>query len=238
MIGMRRATKWLGALVFGLCVALIPGSAQAAFLAGGTTSPVKGIPGSASGTVDVQVYTLDGGGSYGTGNAAADLAIALGLPGAGVNPFLYLYETGNTGPDISNNTVKAMPGAAPGIVGFQFAAIGGGAAGDPSGFTPLGARAIVGADGASFGPSIVSATPTSVSATYIPALAPPFAHSVLWGYTSAFGPSLVSTTLQDGGTSAEGTSLAAVPEPASILMLGCGAAGMLGYGWKRRKVTV
>ena len=30
---------------------------------------------------------------------------------------------------------------------------------------------------------------------------------------------------------------AAVPEPASILLVGFGAAGMLGYGWKRRKVT-
>src|SRR5205085_9982310 len=81
MVGMRRAARWLGALVFGLCMALAPGSAHAAFITGGTTNPVKPGAGNASGFVDVQVYSFNGV-NYGTGNAAAD-AFSLGLAGAG-----------------------------------------------------------------------------------------------------------------------------------------------------------
>jgi hypothetical protein len=45
--------------------------------------------------------------------------------------------------------------------------------------------------------------------------------------------------LQDTGAEQfDGWTPAPVPEPASILLVGFGAAGMLGYGWKRRKVTV
>jgi hypothetical protein len=35
----------------------------------------------------------------------------------------------------------------------------------------------------------------------------------------------------------EGDTALAAPEPASIALLGFGAAGMVGYGWKRRKFT-
>src|SRR5437868_13943280 len=203
MVRMWR-TGPVGNLVFGLCIALTPGAAQAAFLTGGTTFPNKGVSGGSAGGVDVQVYTLGGGGSYGTGNLAADAAIAL-LPGAGVNPFLYLYETSNLGPDITVNGISynTAIGGAPGIIaGFQFGATGGGVPGDPSGFTPLGDRGIVVAAGATI-PFAVAGTPTSVSAVFIPAMGPG-GHSTLWGYVSPIAPSLASTSIQDNGTSAEG----------------------------------
>jgi hypothetical protein len=44
--------------------------------------------------------------------------------------------------------------------------------------------------------------------------------------------------LQDTGAQQfDGWTPAPTPEPASILLAGFGAASMLGYGWKRRKVT-
>jgi hypothetical protein len=49
-----------------------------------------------------------------------------------------------------------------------------------------------------------------------------------------FGPGLIG--LIDGGGDTK-IGYAPVPEPASIVMLGFGAIGMIGYGWKRRKVT-
>jgi hypothetical protein len=35
----------------------------------------------------------------------------------------------------------------------------------------------------------------------------------------------------------QGTVSSAVPEPASLTLLGVGACGLLGYGWRRRKAT-
>jgi hypothetical protein len=234
---MWKAIKWVSGIVFGLGLALAPGAAQAGFLQGGTTSPSNP---TVSGTVEVQVYQWGGvgGGGYGTPIELA-LATAFGAGDYG-RQYLYLYETVNTAPspDIAQNTVKfaGFASSAPKEVGSQFAATGGAAAGDPSGFLALGVRAIVAADGLAKSPASVSSTASSVGANFIPPPPGLITHSTLWGFTSDLAPVFVSTSIQDGGSSAVGVTYGTVPEPASIVMLTCGAVGMLGYGWKRRKV--
>jgi len=43
--------------------------------------------------------------------------------------------------------------------------------------------------------------------------------------------------IDGGGGSSPGFGPVPVPEPTSMALIGCGLASMLGYGWKRRKVT-
>jgi hypothetical protein len=241
---MRRATKWLGALVFGLCVALTPNAAQAGFVIGGSTEPVNS---SVSGFVDVQVYSLSGGAAdpYGIGISAAALQ-AVGFTSAGADSFLYLYRTVNLGTDIFQNTVASNPvinHGAGSLAGLTYATGSlpiafGGNGGPPvpgdnfaSFKQELNATPIVAGGTAPF--SVVQGV-SSLAATYIPNLMPAGAFSSLFGYTSNVAPVFTTTSIQDSGNSATGTVLG-TPEPASIVMIGLGAAGMCGYGWKKRQ---
>jgi len=237
MVEMRRATKWVVALVLGLCVALTPEAAQAGFVAGGSTQPNNA---GAKGYVGVQVYGGGGGAAdpYGIGISSAAL-IAAGFTGAATDGFLYLYRTTNIGTDIAQNTVQSNPAlnhGAGNLAGLTFAGAAPLVATPPGDnfavFTAEGAAAAIVAGGTS--PAMVVQGATSIAATFSPNLVA--GSSTLWGYTSNVAPVLVHTSIQDSGNSATGLTLG-TPEPASIVMLGLGAAGMCGYGWKRRKVT-
>jgi hypothetical protein len=39
------------------------------------------------------------------------------------------------------------------------------------------------------------------------------------------------------GLSSTFTAAVPAPEPASLTLLGVGAAGLLGYGWRRKRIT-
>jgi hypothetical protein len=209
--------------------------ARADFVAGGTSHPGNS---STNGFVDVQVYSTGGAlPGYGTGNAALD-----GLASMGGKQFLYLYETTNVvppSPDIAQNTVQTDPTkiTVPFVTTLQFAthpATPGTVDAAGTGFVAGGPVGIVGADAGSFTPG-VSTTPSSVAASYNPAIAAAPQHSVLWGYTSDQAPVIVNTSIQDGGNSAAAGTLG-VPEPTSMLLLASGVAGMFSYRLKRRKV--
>jgi hypothetical protein len=95
---------------------------------------------------------------------------------------------------------------------------------------------IVAADFGSYVPAL-STTPSSVPATYAGGLFLPPDHSVLWGYLSDGPPVIVDTSIQDGGNRARAGTLGVsdTPEPSSMVLLASGAAGMVGYRWRRRK---
>jgi hypothetical protein len=119
--------------------ALSGAPAQAAFLNGGTSHPGNS---STNGFVDVQVYTLNPGGGYGTGSGVVEGALA-----GSTKQFLYLYETTNGpgSPDISQNSAQTIPSLITGaqlFAGVQFSAHPGGtpAAVDSAGAGFVGRR--------------------------------------------------------------------------------------------------
>jgi hypothetical protein len=178
---MRRSSIWIGALLVSAAWSAAP--AQAAFLTGGTSHPGNA---STNGFVDVQVYTLDAGGGYGTGSGVVEGALA-----GSTKSFLYLYETTNgpSSPDIAQNTVQAITSAITAqqvFGGVQFSSHPGGtpatvdAAG--TGFVSGGPVTIVGADASTFGPTGLTTTPSSVAANYVPGGGlTGTAHGALWG---------------------------------------------------------
>jgi hypothetical protein len=229
----------MGALLLGVVLTAAP--VQAAFLTGGSSQPGNS---STQGFVDVQVYTLNPAGGYGTGNAALEAAAATAGAG-GLNKFLYVYETTNVSPpspDVAQNTVQTIPAniSAPfKVAGISFNAHPAPGAplvdGAGTGFTfGAGDVGINPADAAAITPNSVFTTASSVASTYNPSLVGSGVHSSLWGYTSNQAPVIVNTSIQDGGNSAAAATLG-VPEPSSMLLLASGAAGMVSYRLKRRK---
>ena len=235
LVGLR------GILFLCLCLGLA-GTAQASAILGdyGSTQPKNLVPGSGlQGIVNAAVFSLTGSASdpYGSGVSTATL-VAAGFSGAGVDSFLYLYQTDNTGSlEITQNTVAWTP-----------ALVGGGGTSfgqlirttfspnplsplsiptNTSPFSPGIAGATVIADATSVTVSTLNPGPSSLQADYLGAGLTVGSHSDLWGYTSNFAPQLTDTGIEDHGTNAQGlvpTAAVAVPTPAAIW----GGLGLLG----------
>jgi len=77
--------------------------------------------------------------------------------------------------------------------------------------------------GFNFDPAILSTDPTTTTLALI-----------IRTNTDNYGTGFIGL-IDGGGFSTAGYAPLASPEPASVVLLGFGAAGMLGYGWKRRK---
>jgi hypothetical protein len=242
MFAIRKATRWLGVLAFAACVALMPESAEASFIMGGSTFPSNS---SASGYVDVQVYNRSGGAAdpFGIGLSAGALQ-SLGFSGADVDQFLYLYRTVNVGTDIFQNTIQSSPTVNHGagnLVGITFATLSNPIASSANGGPPVAGDDFAlfrqelnptGIVAGGFAPTSIVQGALSLIVTYTPNLAPAGSFSSLWGYTSNLGPISVTTSIQDGGLSATGITLGTsqpqttVPEPSSIFTAGLGIAAL------------
>src|SRR5207248_2246791 len=177
LVGLR------GILFFCLCL-VIAGAAQASPILGdyGSTQPKNLVPGSGlQGIVNAAVYSLSGGPSdpYGSGVSTATL-VAAGFSGAGVDSFLYLYQTVNTGTlAISQNTVAWDP-------------------------------ALVGGGGTSFGQLVhTTFVPNPLSPVSIPADTSPFSPGVAGATVVADATSVTVSVLNPGPSSLQADYLGA-----------------------------
>jgi hypothetical protein len=252
---------WLTAVV--AVVALTLGSSRAkasldtAF--SGNTQPVTSHPGGGEkGFIDFAVYTYQGGTAdpYGAGISAATLTTAGFHVGAA---YLYLFQIVDTDTDVSQSTVNWSSGAVSGQGILTGAGFMGVTASNP---TDSNTKATPSNSGNSFtSPAATGQTwtittgqaglvsPTSLTpgtfslqASFNTNLSAAHGQvSSLWGYTSAQAPSLTSGSMQDMGTSGNGTvpgnipSIASVPEPSTLALAGLGALGLIGYGLRRRR---
>ncbi len=245
MLGIR-----MGALVLGI-MTMSSGVARADWIAGGTTN-MQNAGSTTHGYVQVAVYDNTVGGTWvlanggGGGTSAADAAIinAAALANGG-NRYLYLYQVVAIAPppgtDISSGSVGTIPsvdGPAFQVAGSTFKSGGAAGAGaDPAAFAAGANPGIATGAGTQLnGVGDPHYTPSSLAFSFNPALVPG-GSSVLFGFTSPFAPAPSNTSIVDGGLNAQGVTLTPVPEPTSMALLGCGVVSMLGYGWKRRKVT-
>jgi len=62
--------------------------------------------------------------------------------------------------------------------------------------------------------------------------------SDLYTIDLATGAATLIGDIGDGSLAIRGIAVSAVPEPGTIVLFGCGIAGLLGYGWRRRRHTV
>lgn len=61
--------------------------------------------------------------------------------------------------------------------------------------------------------------------------------SDLYTINLATGQATVVDDIGNGALTIRGIAVAAVPEPGSVTLLGLGVAGLLGYGWRRRRIV-
>jgi hypothetical protein len=85
-------------------------------------------------------------------------------------------------------------------------------------------------------PAVGSLAANDTTAPLIPGVS---ATVVITSLTSPFAIDELLDVTMGSGSSVNFSAQTNVftPEPSSIVLLGCGAVGMVGYGWKRRKVT-
>jgi hypothetical protein len=244
---------WLTAVIAVMALALVSSSAEASLIGAfsGNTQPEQD---GTQGFINFAVYDTSGGGvgdTFGTGFAGMDAALLANFGAASItSSFLYLFENTVVSTDIASSSVNvnsALVTSFGKLPALDFTQVAGGslflgpAAAAAGHVSPavVGATAAQGtpiADGAAIAPDTVTLNPTSLVASYIPAITT-VQHSTLWGYTSNSPPSLTVGSIQDSGLAANGRVAGpnAVPEPSSVVIAGLGALGLIGYGIRRRR---
>lgn len=247
--------RWCAVATTLAAVLCTQGAARADLMTGfaGNTQPQIN---STQGYLNFAVFDTAGGTAgdhYGTGLAGIDAALAAG--GFSVtSSYLYLFQTVNEGPDIASSSVNVSAGSVTGfgaLSGLTYAQVNAAnpflgplaaAAGNISpavtGATQSEASAT--ASGLAIGPALVSLNPTSLVATFSPAIVGTGAFSTLWGYTSNLAPTFTLGSIQDSGVAANGTVpgnvgvSSVVPEPSAAVLAALGALGLAGYAMRRR----
>jgi hypothetical protein len=256
---VRLACVLVPAMIAAPGVLVPPSSAEGAYLSEftgntqpGHVSPPNQLNG-VTGTVSFAVFDRTGGtagDTFGTGLADFDSRFTGGVGSSDSldtsAKYLYLFQTTNNGPNadafpVSTNSVAWLPGRATSWGSFAGTVFTSPVLGNPAGFymeSPPSTTGVVGAvvaTGTGKAPYLNPGS-TSLRAFYAapgPGELTTGQNSILWGYTSNSAPVFGSTSLQDGGTSADGiaptTSTAIVPEPPAALALALGLplAGLL-----------
>lgn len=238
-VALRQCT-----VLAGLSLALSTGSISAASISAfsGNTQPSHSPAPGVGGTVDFAVYNHTGGtagDTFDTGFAGFNALFTAGVGSGAFDTsaqYLYLFETVNNGPysasfPISQNSVGVTGSRVTSFGGFtslDFSTkILGTAAGfaEPSGHS-TGATPIIAATAGSSFPLVLDGS-SSLKALFTTELNSG-QESILWGYTSNYGPAFGNTGIVDGGTTADGSvPTAAVvptssPEPSAIALFGLG----------------